>query len=225
MSFTPRFDAFAARRYDEGMPQRVPGYALALELAGAVLASRLPASARILVVGAGTGAEILHLASLRANWRFTALDISPAMLDVARERLDAAGLVDRVDFVAGPMQAAEGLPMHDAGLAQLVTQFVPHVEKPAFYARIARALVGGAPLLSLDYRPEVFADTAALRDWALHVGATPDAAEAMLSRIRDTWYIPSEDDLAGLWQGAGLTAELRYMQALAYTGTMLRRQT
>lgn len=225
MSQMPRFDASAARTYDKGMPQRVPGYTLGLELAAAVLAGRLPVAAHILVVGAGTGAEILHLAPLQPGWRFTALDISQAMLDVARERLDEAGFADRVDFVSSAMQVAEGLPAHDAGLAQLVTQFVPHAEKPAFYAGIARALVEGAPLLSLDYRPDLFADTVTLRNWALQAGATPDAADVMLSRIKDSWYIPSEKDLTRAWLGAGLIAEARYMQALAYTGTILRRQS
>ena len=221
---TPRFDAAAARTYDKGMPQRCPGYALALELAGAVLASRLPNAARILVVGAGTGAEILHLAALQPGWRFTALDVSPDMLDVARQRLDEVGLVDRVDFVSSAMQLVEGLPTHDGGLAQLVSQFVPHHEKPAFYAGIARALADTAPLLSLDYRPELAPDPSVLRHWALQAGATPEMANVMLSRISDSWYIPKESDLADLWQAAGLLAESSYVQALAYIGTVLHRQ-
>lgn len=224
MNQTPRFDASAARTYDKGMPQRVPGYALGLDLAGAVLATRLPAEASILVVGAGTGAEILHLAPLQPGWRFTALDISADMLEVARQRCEEAGLGDRVTFVSSAMQRAEGLPAHDAALAQLVTQFVPNDEKRAFYAGIAGALVDGGPLLSLDYRPDLSAGVAVLRQWALQAGAPPEMAEVMLSRIADSWYIPTEDDLAALWYEAGLLAEARYVQALAYTGTILRRQ-
>lgn len=218
------FDARAASRYDEGMEARVPGYRLAQELAGAVLNSALPGSARLLIVGAGTGSEILHLAKINPAWRFTALDVSQDMLDVAAKRLTEAGILDRVEFVCAPMQATKPLPQHDAGLVQLVGQFVAHAEKAAFYSAIAASLTPGAYLLSLDYRPALSPGFDMLREWALQTGAEASMVATMESRILGDWHIPAEPDLAGLWLDAGLKPEARYSQALAYVGTVLRRE-
>lgn len=224
MTDQPLFDARAADTYDEGMIRRVPGYALAQHLAGAVLASTLPDQANILVVGAGTGSEILHLAAVKPGWRFTALDISRHMLEVAAQRLTSAGLVDRVTFVCAPMQSAPPLPRHDACLIQLVGQFIAHEDKPAFYAAVAHALGSDAPLLSLDYRPELSPRRDALRHWALQAGASPDMVMMMESRMTMEWHIPSEVDLDAIWRAAGLLPQGRFLQALAYVGTVLRRQ-
>ncbi len=224
MTKKPIFDARAASNYDQGMLQRVPGYALAQELAAALLCSTLPGPAHLLIVGAGTGAEILSLAHANPLWRFTALDISQDMLDVARQRLVEAGIAERVDFVCAPMQAAPDLPMHDAGMMQLVGQFISHPDKPEFYAAISRALRPDALLLSLDYRPDLSIGTPALMQWARKAGASDAAVAMMESRITQDWHIPQEAALAICWDNAGLQQQGRYMQALAYVGTVLRKE-
>lgn len=221
MTDRPLFNADAAARYDHSMPQRVPGYGLALELTAALLRATLPERARILVVGAGTGAEILHLASVSPLWRFTALDISPDMLAVAKARCAEQAIAERVDFIAAPMQATQALPAHDAALAQLVAQFVPHEDKDGFYAAIAAALTPRALFLSLDYRPALAPNAEILRHWALEAGASADMAQTMLSRIAQNWYIPEETALAQHWRQAGFAESQRYMQALGYVGTVL----
>ena len=61
----------------------------------------LPEDARILCVGAGTGSEILHLASRFPGWRFTAVEPARGMLDVCRRRADEAGIAERCEFHEG----------------------------------------------------------------------------------------------------------------------------
>ena len=60
----------------------------ALHLLTSTVLSQLPPKANILCVGAGTGAEILSLAQKFPEWHFTAVEPSPAMLDVFRRRAE-----------------------------------------------------------------------------------------------------------------------------------------
>jgi tRNA (cmo5U34)-methyltransferase len=64
----------------------------ALYLLASTVLSELPPKANILCVGAGTGTEILSLAQTFPEWHFTAVEPSPAMLDVFRRRAEEHGL-------------------------------------------------------------------------------------------------------------------------------------
>ena len=59
----------------------------------------------VLDLGCGTGSMTLELA--RRGYDMTGVDCSPEMLDVARERADAAGLSDRMLWLAQDMRSFE----------------------------------------------------------------------------------------------------------------------
>ena len=60
-------------------------------------------------MGAGTGAEILELGRTNPGWRFLGVDPAQSMLDLAKEKIKAVGLTDRVSlfhgFVGDPRSA------------------------------------------------------------------------------------------------------------------------
>ena len=65
------------------------------------LFAELPADARILCVGVGTGAELAHLARKNPAWRFTAVEPSGPMLDGCRQRAEEDGFTSRCYFHEG----------------------------------------------------------------------------------------------------------------------------
>ncbi|WP_373503566.1 peptide chain release factor N(5)-glutamine methyltransferase [Aestuariivirga sp.] len=106
---------------------------------------QMPANARILDLGTGTGSIILTLLAERSDAAGTAADISPAALGVARMNAARLKLENRVTFrqaswfegVAGQFDLIVSNPpyipaAHIAGLAPDVRNFDPHL-----------ALVGG----------------------------------------------------------------------------------
>ncbi len=83
----------APRRYDLGIRL------LSLGRIGRVharMAEQAEAGERVLDIGCGTGSLALRCASRGA--RVTAIDISPQMLDIAREKVNAAGLEDQIEL-------------------------------------------------------------------------------------------------------------------------------
>lgn len=92
-----RFDAEFAENYDRGVRLAVPGYETLHDVAHAVLRSR-PGNpgdrARVLIAGAGTGAEILTLGEREPGWSFVGADPSEEMNSSQRLRtLREEGLV------------------------------------------------------------------------------------------------------------------------------------
>ena len=64
----PTFNHEEANHYDERILRLVPGYELLHQATAAQLATTLNDDACILVVGAGTGKEIIELAALKPSW-------------------------------------------------------------------------------------------------------------------------------------------------------------
>ena len=146
---TAAFDATHARNYDRQL-EPIRSFKDALHLLARAAFSRLPGTARILVAGAGTAAEARYFAPLFPGWRFTLVDPSAAMLDVARQHAEAEGFVDRCDFHVG---LVSDLPVeaHDAATSLLVSHFlVEEDRRVAFFRDIADRLKPGGLLFSAD---------------------------------------------------------------------------
>lgn len=111
---------------------------------------QLADTARILVVGAGTGAEVRFLAPLFPNWRFTLVDPAPAMLAIARRHAEEDGFADRCEFHVGYLDSAPAVE-HDAALSVLVSHFLADVrERQDYFEQIAERLVVGGLLFNAD---------------------------------------------------------------------------
>lgn len=104
---------------------------------------------RLLDVGTGTG-RMIELLGARASC-VTGVDLSPAMLRLARGRLDAAGLRN-AEVRLADMGA---LPVADASIDTVVLHQVLHfAQTPAeVLAECARVLAPGGRLLVADFAP------------------------------------------------------------------------
>lgn len=118
----------------------------------AVLAHE-PDLSRALDVGTGTARIPLELAGRSPAAHVTAIDLSPAMLAVARRNVAAAGLTGRVTLVRGDSKGIAG--PDGAYTCVMSNSIVHHIPEPAkALAEMARVLAPGGLLFVRDlFRP------------------------------------------------------------------------
>ena len=91
------FDQERASSYDKRFAKLAP-LNDALYLLIRLVLSELPANARILCVGVGTGSELINLAQTFPQWQFTAVEPAAPMLDICRQRTEECGIASRCTF-------------------------------------------------------------------------------------------------------------------------------
>lgn len=146
------------------------------------LLALLPSHGMLVEIGSGTGALLADL-SRRAE-RLIAIDHSPAMLELARQRVASEGLAN-VELRLGELSH---LPLAD-GLAQgVVLNMVLHhaADPPAVLKEIRRVLAPGGML--------------ALADLARH------EREAAREELADLWLGFDEEELTGWLTATGFSA-------------------
>jgi len=151
-SDSPRqhFDEQQAAGYDERWAPLAP-LRDSLHLQMRLVLQGLPADARILCVGAGTGAELIALARAFPSWRFVAVDPSAPMLEVCKQNAARESITHRCEFHAG---YAHELPANlkcDAATTILVSQFLTdRTARVGFFREIAQRLKPGGTLVTAD---------------------------------------------------------------------------
>jgi SAM-dependent methyltransferase len=130
----------------------------------------------ILELGSGPGFLARHLLTALPTATYVALDFSPAMHELAKERLGE--LADRVQFVEADFRAAQwsaGLPRFDAVVTvQTVHELRHKRHAPSLYRTIRNLVYPGGQVLMCDH----FAGPAGMGDIVLFM--TPEEHETAL---------------------------------------------
>lgn len=137
-------DPDAVARYADNPPRMVPGYADMQRMAMLLLAERVPAKAKVLVLGAGGGLELKVFTESQPEWSFDGVDPSAAMLELARQTL--GNLADRTRLHEGLIDNAPEGPF-DGAVCILTLHFIERAERARTLQEVRRRLRPGAPFI------------------------------------------------------------------------------
>ncbi|GAB1489006.1 class I SAM-dependent methyltransferase [Opitutaceae bacterium] len=222
------FDAQQAANYDDRWAPLAP-LRDSLHLQIAMVFRELPASAHLLCVGAGTGAEVLALARHYPEWRFTVAEPSLAMLDVCRRKATEAGIAERCTFHGGYMETLpEDGTVFDAATVLLVSHFITdRVQRTAFFRGIACRLRTGGLIVTADLTtapPDRHESLFIVwKQLQRHAGATTEQVKAMRAAYRRDLALLSEPEMEALLVEAGFARPIRFSQSLLIHAWFARR--
>ena len=211
------FDQQAAS-YDERWAKTAP-IREALHFLLEAVFSGLPADAKILCVGAGTGEEICHLASRFPGWSFVAVEPSSAMLEVFRDKAEKQGFAARCRLHEGYLDTLPAAGMFDAATCFLVSQFILEQQaRIGFFRSIADRLAPGGVLASSDLASDVGSSEygALLQVWLDMMSAagipTSGLEQMRAAYARDVAILPP-DRIASIIEAGGFDDAVRFYQS------------
>ena len=222
------FDAERALSYDDSFAE-LSAIRNALHLIPRVEFRSLPPDARILVAGAGTGAEVRTLAAHYPDFRFALVDPSGPMLDVARAHADQEGFVDRCSFYTGYVEDVADTGF-DGATSLLVSHFLTDTgARTTYFRSIAERMKAGAPLFIADLcTGRDSADFNQLIDIWLHLlaltGMTEEGAATYRSAFGRDFAVHGPAEVMAMIELAGFARPVQCLQAGLIRGWMTAKR-
>lgn len=219
------FDDPAA--YDADIRRVVPGYDLLHALVSPVLTALVGKSARVLVVGSGTGEEVVRIARAEPHWAVDALDASFTMAQATRFAADRAGVGARVRVFERTL-AEHPERDYDAVVCLLVGHFVADDgRRQTFLGDLAsRTRDRGVVLLAELVDDKALRTTLdeALFRWAASAGASSERVALLSDRLANGMAPLTSDRLARLAGRVSLAVRGTFFRALGIAGYVLVKE-
>ena len=148
---TIKFDRDRANEYDPDIRKAIPGYEALHYMAQILLQNSLDRAARLLIIGSGTGMELLNYSQANPDWQLTGVEPSAEMMAIAKSELEDRGLRSRSTLHTGYLDSLPKTEPMDAATLLLVMHFLPDDgSKLKLLQNIALRLKPGAKLILAD---------------------------------------------------------------------------
>ncbi len=217
------FNGDWSNEYDGTAHKIIPAYQSIYELTYYLLNDNLPDDAKVLVAGAGTGKEIIDYSKDNPHWYFTGFDPAEPMLSIARKKVAAAFLEDKITLIHGLVDDVTEIDF-DAATSILVLHFLPDDGKKLdFLKSIAEKLKPGAIFILVDLEGEIGSEeyntlNSAWKNQQVHVRNDKVKVEKEFEiREKEVHFIP-QHRIEYLLQEAGFLKIQKFFKAYLFGG-------
>lgn len=216
----------AGIEYDNMAPSVLPGYQVMHQMALACLQAKLPDEANLLIVGAGTGMELVRFGKSSSKWQLLGIDPSENMLAVANNKIQQYGLSQQVKLFQGYTDDLPDTSIYDGATSILVMHFIPDDgAKLAFLQSIARRIKSSSPFILVDVFGEKGTDDfqqmiCLMKEFWKEMGVTEAKKIDILETMDKGVYPISETRVLELLQEAGFSQVIRFYTGLWVSGWM-----
>lgn len=225
------YAAEKAQAYDRRIRDAIPGYEALHQLSCMVIAETTGGHGRVLVAGAGSGAECVALGQACPALHVVGVDPAGDMLKLAEHKVAEHGLTERVRLYPCAVSALPTFEPFDAATLLLVLHFLADDgAKLDLLGDIARHLKPGAPLVLADLFGPGWDDSwqSQLRLYWRHLqkaaGIGADAVDKGFSHVDRDIHPVTEERLEQLLDQAGFEPPRPFFRALCFGGWVARRR-
>lgn len=214
-------DPDAVARYAEGPVRLVPGFESLQRMSTLLLRESVPATGKVLVLGAGGGLELKKFADSQPEWQFVGVDPSAEMLKLAEATLGP--LMARVQLHEGYIDTAPEGPF-DAATSLLTLHFIPAEERLQTLKELWRRLLPGAPLIAAHHSfPQSSPEEKArwLKRYAAYAvdsGVPAEDAQRAIAAISSHLPVLSPNDDEALLREAGFEGVELFYAGFSFKG-------
>ena len=225
------FDRDRASKYDLDIRKAIPGYEALHGMAQTLLQLSLSQSAKLLVVGSGTGMELINFCTNNPQWLLTGVEPSAEMMAIAKKQLSQRNLLERVNLHPGYVGSLPETSLMDAATLILVMHFLPDDgSKLALLKAITKRLQPGAKLILADLHGDKSTPHfAKLRQaWQNHYfsqleeAALAEAELKFSASIAKSVYFVPESRIIELLKLAGFVEITRFYNAFLFGGWLAK---
>jgi tRNA (cmo5U34)-methyltransferase len=209
----------ATNEYDTMIQMALPGYEVMHNMALSVLKANIREKANLLIVGAGSGMELVKFAQGNSQWQMLGVDPSSNMLSIAQNKIEEYGLSERIKLFTGYTHALDTTSLYDAATCILVMHFLSDDgSKLALLQNIAQRLKSSGTFILVDIFGEKGTQEfermiSIIKVYWEQMGITPEKRMEGLETIKKGVFPIPEIRVVELLQQAGFGNILRF-----YTG-------
>jgi ubiquinone/menaquinone biosynthesis C-methylase UbiE len=169
---------------------------------------------KALDVGTGPGVFPIFISKALPNIRFKGIDLSPIMVDLAKQNAIDDGVKDRIEFEVG---SAYALPCEDHSIDLLLCiNTLHHLDHPVdFFNEAARALKQEGAFVIVDFHRDTSSIVIAIFDlfWKTFFGKHPKARNGFLESVHSSYTLKEcqtflEQSRLGNWRLYTRTVEM-----------------